>query len=549
MICKQLEQSSLVLGLLSVLIFVLSTPAMALDGGTLRIDTYNGWKAFEVISINDDPTGDGFTWSMPGTFDGVGAWLSDGSTLRVQVNHETSDATISEVNLDLASFQTAIANTIASGTPGVSFVNSARQAYDRWTGDGGLNWTSTSDTSNTNFNRFCSGQSYLPNTFGLGRGFVDNVYITGEESFGNASFDRLFALDLDNRDFYQLSDVAGSASGGIGGMPRDSWENAALLDTGETDHVALLLSPDGGSQTMKLYIGEKGKDASGNASSDFLARNGLEYGSYYYLNDTLPASGTSTNGTFDTTTAGALIASKFEDVDTSPSDPTRAVVGNQNFGLFTFDFDLDFGGGSFSAAGSSFSITKTQNDVSNTVGIFGDPDNVEWTAPTVINGTNYPDGLIFVNEDNSSGEIWMNAPDGSDLTLIGDTIASTESSGILDISALVGYNPGRILLTSNQGTASLSVLISPMSADFDEDGDIDGADFLAWQEGLGITSGAALADGDANGDGAVDADDLDVWEAQFGTSPLAAVSNVPEPSGCGLALLAGLFFSLRRRSN
>jgi len=523
----------------------------------LRINAQNGWRAFEVITTGDDPTGDGITWSMPGTFDGLGATLPDASTLRVQVNHENPDTTISEVNLNLANFKTAISNMISGGaTGGGSFVTSARQAYDRWSDDGGATWTNTTNTSNTNFSRFCSGQSYLPNTFGPGRGFVDNVYITGEESFGNASFDRLFALDLDNRDFYQLSDVAGSASGGIGGMPRDSWENAALLDTGETNHVALLLSPDGGTSTMKIFIGEKGKDANGNPSNDFLARNGLAYGSYYYLNDVLPASGTSTNGTFDTTALGALAASKLEDVDTSPGNPTRAVLGNQNFGLFTFDFNLDFGSGAFSAAGSSFSITKIQNDISNTQGTFGDADNVEWSAPTVTNGTAFSDGLIFVNEDNLDGEIWMNAPDGSNLTLIGDTAGiagATESTGILDISHLVGYNPGSILLTNNQGiNSSLSVLINPDAmldnADFDGDGDRDGADFLTWQQNFG--TGTLQTVGDAQNDGDVDSFDLDVWEQQFGTPapPLSALVALPEPNAIALLVMAcACILSLKRK--
>ena len=136
-------------------------------------------------------------------------------------------------------------------------------------------------------------------------------------------------------------------------------------------------------------------------------------------------------------------------------------------GLFTFDFDLDFSGGSFSAAGSSFSITKIQNHNNDVNGSFGDADNVDWSAPTVLGGTAYPDGLIFVNEDSSTntGEIWVNEPDGSGLTLIGDTgttSSATETSGILDISDLVGYRPGSIVLTSNQGTnSSLSVLINP----------------------------------------------------------------------------------------
>lgn len=56
------------------------------------------------------------------------------------------------------------------------------------------------------------------------------------------------------------------------------------------------------------------------------------------------------------------------------------------------------------------------------------------------------------------------SPDGSGLTLIGDTngiSTATETSGVLDISVLVGYQPGSVLLTSNQESiGSLSVLIN-----------------------------------------------------------------------------------------
>src|SRR5688572_32751263 len=112
--------------------------AFALDGGPLRVTPRNGWKAFEVISVGNDVPGDGFAYASPGTYDGVGAWLSDASNLRLSVNHETSDASVSEVNLNLTNFRTAIANTIAGGsTGGVSFVSSFRQAYGRWSNDGG----------------------------------------------------------------------------------------------------------------------------------------------------------------------------------------------------------------------------------------------------------------------------------------------------------------------------------------------------------------------------------------------------------------------------
>ena len=354
---------------------------VALDGGTVRLSTYNSWKAFEVISQGDTVNG----WTMPSTFDGAGAYLVDANTLRIQTNHETGDATISEVDINLSNFQTAISNMISNGNiGGVSFVTNAQQAYDRWSANGGGSWTATSSPSNTAFYRFCSSQAYKPNTFGANRGFVDQVYITGEEGSTN----RLFALDSANRDLYQLSGVTGSASGGIGGMSYDAWENAALVDTGETGHVALVLSPDGGSQNLKLYIGEKGKDANGNTSNSFLARNGLHYGSWYYFKGSYPSLGGTNSGSFDTSQSGALGSTKLEDVDTSPSDPTKFVLGDQDSGVFTFDLTLDFSSGSFNAGASSFTITKIDNAEGQ--------DNVDWSDATTLGGTTYAGGLIFV---------------------------------------------------------------------------------------------------------------------------------------------------------
>lgn len=439
--------------------FLLGAGAVhALDGGTPRIVADNGWKAFEVITEGDDPSGDGFSYAMPGTFDGAGARLVDPATIRVYVNHETGDASISEVDLDVANLRAAILDVIAGGgTGGTSFVVSARQAYGRFSADGGSSFTTTSDNSTTSFSRFCSGQAYAPHTFGPNRGFVDPIYVTGEEVGGG----RLFALDGASRDLFQLSGTVGSAPGGTGGLPFDSWENAALLDTGETTHVALLLSPDGGTSQMKLFVGEKGRDASGNSSNAFLARNGLAYGSWYYLDGSLPtALGGTSSGTFDTTVSGALGSTKLEDVDTSPSDPTRMVLGDQDSGVFTFVFDLVFAGG-FSAGASGFTVTKVANS-SGGSGSLDSPDNVDWTDVTTLGGTSYPHGLVVVNEDNSTGEIWRMLPDGSDPIRIGATTVGAESTGIFDLSESVGYRPGSILITNNQGSpSSMTLLIHP----------------------------------------------------------------------------------------
>ena len=60
--------------------------------------------------------------------------------------------------------------------------------------------------------------------------------------------------------------------------------------------------------------------------------------------------------------------------------------------------------------------------------------------------------------------------------------------------------------------------------DFNEDGYVDGRDFLAWQRGFGITSGATAAQGDADSDGDVDRHDLAMWREEYGTSPGAVAA-------------------------
>jgi glucose/arabinose dehydrogenase len=73
-----------------------------------------------------------------------------------------------------------------------------------------------------------------------------------------------------------------------------------------------------------------------------------------------------------------------------------------------------------------------------------------------------------------------------------------------------------------------------VSADFDENDLVDGADFLAWQRGLGVTGGAGRSDGDANVDGRVDAADLGIWTGAFGSG--AALSSATESTAWDDAL-------------
>lgn len=81
---------------------------------------------------------------------------------------------------------------------------------------------------------------------------------------------------------------------------------------------------------------------------------------------------------------------------------------------------------------------------------------------------------------------------------------------------------------------------SPLAtADFDADGDVDGADLATWQDAYGIN-----ANGDATGDGETNGIDFLTWQRQFtGELELIAASvALPEP-GIGILLLAGLLLT------
>lgn len=82
-------------------------------------------------------------------------------------------------------------------------------------------------------------------------------------------------------------------------------------------------------------------------------------------------------------------------------------------------------------------------------------------------------------------------------------------------------------------------------ADFNEDGQVDGADLTAWTEGFGPTASAMHGDGDADEDGDVDGADFLKWQQQFGVSPTATAGvPIPEPAS---ALLMAWVACLRGR--
>ena len=158
---------------------------------------------------------------------------------------------------------------------------------------------------------------------------------------------------------------------------------------------------------------------------------------------------------------------------------------------------------------------------------------------------------------------------------LGGTLAGTEHdqlniinvatlAGMLDVSLIGGFAPvegdlfdiiSASLITGVFDTLNLPVLssslvwdladlymagellvsLSPLASDFDEDGDVDGFDFLTWQRGGSPTPFSS--------------GDLSDWQTNYGTvAPLSAASAVvPEPSALLLGLMASLAGISRRR--
>ena len=114
-----------------------------------------------------------------------------------------------------------------------------------------------------------------------------------------------------------------------------------------------------------------------------------------------------------------------------------------------------------------------------------------------------------------------------------------------------------VVLLSGEFSESFDVIYYEENADFNEDGRIDGLDFLIWQLGYGLPMDASLADGDADADGDVDTQDFLIWQGQFasalasarGAGELAPVSaNTPEPASASLLFCVWLVSCGLRRS-
>lgn len=108
----------------------------------------------------------------------------------------------------------------------------------------------------------------------------------------------------------------------------------------------------------------------------------------------------------------------------------------------------------------------------------------------------------------------------------------------------VGQVAFQASFANNEGSGLF--LYSYLAADFDDDGDVDGADLSLWELAMGESAGA-----DADLDGDSDGKDFLIWQRQRGLTALssaAASQSVPEPATAILLIWAIAALAHRRRA-
>jgi hypothetical protein len=133
-----------------------------------------------------------------------------------------------------------------------------------------------------------------------------------------------------------------------------------------------------------------------------------------------------------------------------------------------------------------------------------------------------------------------------------DGISFAVGYGTTTFNGSSGFNDaGQIAWQATFTDATTAILLSTLpstepNADFDDDGDVDGRDFLIWQRGFGLSGQDDNSLGDADFSGTINGEDLVVWQDQYGGIPPLTTSPVPEPESLMLILLGLMACDCRR---
>jgi hypothetical protein len=212
-------------------------------------------------------------------------------------------------------------------------------------------------------------------------------------------------------------------------------------------------------------------------------------------------------------------------------------------GLVITSFTIAYSGEMWRLGAADAIVDRLDFEFStNATSIVDDGAGVIWTA---VNS------LDFVSPNNTSpagakdGNVAANRTTTAPIAIIPPS--GIPDGGVFYIRWLSTANIGG----TNDGLAidDFKLNINP-SADFNQDRDVDGGDFLAVQKGFGIASGASITSGDANRDGAVNILDVIIWKSQFGAIPpsIPVAQSIPEPAALSLSLVLAIAALSRARA-
>jgi hypothetical protein len=155
-------------------------------------------------------------------------------------------------------------------------------------------------------------------------------------------------------------------------------------------------------------------------------------------------------------------------------------------------------------------------------------------------GANGPAGTNTYWDANHSWKI-IDTTTNTGSTTFATLTNGTFASGTFSIVVGAGADLGDIFL-------NYAAVGPAVPGDFDGDGDVDGADFVAWQTNFPTATGAVYQQGDADFDGDVDGADFVVWQTNFPFPTSPGTSPVPEPTTLLLGAIAAVgLLAIRRR--
>merc|ERR1719224_252887 len=142
----------------------------------------------------------------------------------------------------------------------------------------------TAGTADMHQHSFC-GSWYQPSEFyGANKGFVDDIYMMGEEWTWapSAQHSAKSTIGLNT----VVVDISGKAAHVAPALGQTGYEKLIPLNPQSTEHVVIVAAGyNYGYEPapLKIYVGVKGKNSDGTSGDGFLARNGLAFGKLYGL--------------------------------------------------------------------------------------------------------------------------------------------------------------------------------------------------------------------------------------------------------------------------